>query len=181
VLKKLNRINQFLISAFILISIMVGCSHSQVVEEKPITEKLGGYTNVVIEAVATDKKAEYYVSHLSSMMMKRLTKSKLFPSVSMSTGSDSVGDLLIKGDIFDAKLPEEKSGITISGIGEAKIKLNIRYTITSLKDKKVLGVIQAASDSGGQSSFGGFKTNTDTGYAFGRSCDELVKFMKKNM
>jgi hypothetical protein len=98
--------------------------------------------------------------------------------VSVTPGNTSSGDLLIKGDIFDAKLPE--GGFKLSFAGDPKVKLNIRYSIISIKDNKVLGTIQAASDSGGKSSFAGF-SNTDTGYAFGRSCDELVKYIKKNL
>ena len=88
-----------------LLPVLVACSHSQVVEEKALSEKLAGYKHVVIEATASDQKAESLLGDLSSMMMKRLKKSNLFESVGVKNGAAGEGDLLIKGDIFDSTLP----------------------------------------------------------------------------
>ena len=156
------------------------CSHNTVVEEKPLTEKLGSFKNVQVVAKATDTKAQPILEDLSSMMTKRLTKAKLFQTVTPDASAPNA-DLIINADIFEAKMPEEGYTLSFGGPGEAKMKLNIRYTFISKKDNRTLASIQVGSDSAGGSSIGGIKTNTDKGYALGRSADELLKFIKTNL
>ncbi len=163
----------------LVVAALVGCAGAKIVEETPMTEKLGQFKHAAIVASATDKKAESLVGDLETSMFKRLTKAKLFSNVTFGSTVDKNADLIIKADIYDSKLAEP--GFKISFSGEPKVAVNIRYTMMSKKDNKVLGAFVAASDSNGQTSIGGISTNTDKGHALGKSNDQLVKYIKAHL
>lgn len=174
---------QLLHKASILVSLVIlfGCAGAKITEEKPLTEKLGQFKHVAITASATDKKAEQLVGDLESSLFKRIQKAKLFPTATFGNSVDKSADLIIKADIYNSKIADTSAFKISWGAPEPAVQLNIRYTIMSKKDNKVLGSFVSASDSSGQTTIGGISTNTDKGHALGKSNDQLVKYVKDHL
>jgi hypothetical protein len=152
--------------------------HNQILNEKQTSEHLANFTHAAIEVIPNHTMDENLSDIVQSMMFKRLHNSKLFNSVSYFKDAAPNADVIIRAEVLDTKTDLQKNTWFKNDFG-TDVTAIIRYTLIAKKSNKTLGQIQIASDNAMPSAGPGFQ-DTKKGYTFGRSCDQLVRYIERN-